>query len=110
MATYPPVRRKVRQAVSAVLTVHADLLRRRVAERTLTGHLARILGPSFPDWDVDPEYNKRTRHYGGQERTDPKRVGRDPRILVPDVIIHRRGEPSNLLTIEVKRLSDSRGP
>jgi hypothetical protein len=106
---HPPVRRALRQAVTEVLRDHPDLLRRGIAERTITGHIARQLAPAFPTWAVDPEYNRRTVVREGYEETIPKRVGRDRAIIVPDIVVHRRGSPQNLLAVELKRASDARG-
>lgn len=106
---HPPVRRALRQAVTVVLRDHPELLRRGIAERTITAHIARHLIRAFPSWAVDAEYNRRTVVRGGHEATIPKRVGRDRAIIVPDIIIHRRGAPTNLLAVELKRSSDPRG-
>jgi hypothetical protein len=104
----PAVRRHVRAAMAKLLLDHAQLLRRGVSERTITGHLASLLATSFPGWDVDPEYNRRSIVRNGQEHTEPKRIGRDPSILIPDVVVHHRGTSENLLAIELKRGSDRR--
>lgn len=106
---HPSVRRALRRAVTVVLRDHPELLRRGIAERTITGHIARQLAPAFPTWAVDAEYNRRTVVREGHEKTIPKRVGRDRAIIVPDIIVHARGSPDSLLAIELKRSSDARG-
>lgn len=87
------VARAVLAALEGFLHSDAPLLARDVNERTITGSLARHLGPHFQDWDVDCEYNR-----------DGHQVKRaNGRIVVPDIIVHRRGTPENLLVVEVKK-------
>jgi hypothetical protein len=57
------------------------------------------LRPHFAEWDVDCEYNR--------DGHEIKRV--DGNIVVPDIIVHHRGTPDNLLVIEVKK-SNTRAP
>ena len=90
---------KVGRAVQQLLEMDAELLIRDVHERTITGRLADHLRPHFPEWDVDCEYNR--------DDHGIKRV--DGNIVVPDIIVHHRGTPDNLLVIEVKK-SNTRAP
>jgi hypothetical protein len=91
------VAQKVSEAVERLLAHDADLLILDVSERAITGKLAGYLRSLFPEWHVDCEYNRdgqRAKIVTGQ-------------VVVPDVVIHRRGKPENLLVIEVKK-SNSR--
>lgn len=90
---------KVGLAVQQLLEMDAELLIRDVHERTITGRLADHLRPHFLEWDVDCEYNR--------DGHEIKRV--DGNIVVPDIIVHHRGTPDNLLAIEVKK-SNTRVP
>jgi hypothetical protein len=84
---------KVGTAVSALLEQDGDLLRLDVNERTITARLCDHLRPLFPDWNVDPEYNR-----------DGHLVKRaNGQVVVPDIVIHRRGTRDNLLVIELKK-------
>jgi hypothetical protein len=83
-------------AISELLRRDGALLERDVNERTISGNLARYLGAVLPDWHVDAEYNR--------DGIQPKRAGRH--LVVPDVIVHRRGRPDNLLVIEIKKGND----
>ena len=66
---------------------------KRYAKEQIAARLAYYLQPMFADWNVDPEYNR-----------DGHKIKRaDGVLVVPDVIIHRRGTPDNLLVIEVKK-------
>jgi len=88
-----PLARKVLGALQDLVQVDVELLIRDVNERTITGRFADHLRPRFPHWDVDCEYNR-----------DDHRVKKvDGRIVVPDIIVHRRGTPENFLVVEVKK-------
>lgn len=84
---------KVLGALQNLFRDDIELLIRDVNERTITGKLADHLRPRFPGWDVDCEYNR--------DDHEVKKV--DGRVVVPDIIVHRRGTPENLLVIEVKK-------
>ncbi len=91
------VAQKVSEALERLLAQDADLLILDVNERAITGKLAGYLRSLFPEWHVDCEYNRdghKVKTVSGQ-------------VVVPDVIVHRRGKPENLLVIEVKK-SNSR--
>jgi hypothetical protein len=80
-------------------------------ERSLTHRLAFHLERLLSGWDVDCEYNrrgdarKRISEYPVETRTDDDQG----RTVYPDVIVHHRGKPSNLLVVEVKKSSSDRG-
>jgi hypothetical protein len=80
-------------ALGDFLRTDVDLLLRDVHERTITGRLADHLRGQLPEWNVDCEYNRDGHHV--------KRA--NGRIVVPDIIVHRRGTRDNLLVIEVKK-------
>jgi len=86
-------------AIQQLFDVDADLLIRDLHERTITGNLACHLRPCFPEWNVDCEFNR--------DGHEVKKA--DGRIVVPDIIVHHRGTPENLLVIEVKK-SNTREP
>ena len=92
-----PLAREVCAALQDLLVQDAGLLVRNVHERAITARLADHLRPRFPGWDVDPEYNR--------DGHEIKKANGD--IVVPDVIVHHRGTPDNLLVIEAKK-SDTR--
>lgn len=91
------VARDVAHAIGALFAADTALFIRNVNERTITGHFAAHLRRRFIDWDVDCEYNR-----------DGHVVKKaDGVIVVPDIIVHRRGTADNLLVVEVKK-SNSR--
>lgn len=87
------VAQAVLAALESFLRNDAALLVRDVNERTICGSLAEHLRPHFQTWDVDCEYNR--------DGHEVKRA--NGRIVVPDIIVHRRGTPENLLVTEVKK-------
>lgn len=99
--------RQVRQCLSHALdilfTQDFDLLERGVAERAIAARLQLHMSPFFPDHTVDTEYDK--------HGIEPKRLHLPPacraggwRRIIPDIIVHHRGnDESNLLAIEIKK-------
>jgi hypothetical protein len=77
-----------------------------VNERSMTHKLAEYLQPLFPGWHVDCEYNRK-----GHDNTKTlhlpiegtKTDDTEARTVFPDIIVHRRGGPENLLVVEVKK-------
>jgi hypothetical protein len=85
--------RSVLTALGDFLRTDGDLLISDVNERTITGRLADHLRGQLPGWNADCEYNR-----------DDHNVKRaNGRIVMPDIIVHRRGTPDDLLVIEVKK-------
>jgi hypothetical protein len=85
--------REVCAALQVLLAEDAGLFVRDVHERTITARLADHLRRRFPGWDVDSEYNR--------DGHEVKKANGD--LVVPDVIVHHRGTPDNLLVIEAKK-------
>jgi hypothetical protein len=97
------VRAGVRGALRSLLTRDIDLLERNVAERAIAAKLAGYLAQRFRRHDVDVEYN---RHGVDPKDVDLPRSCRDRKkaLIVPDIIVHRRGtDAENLLVIEMKK-------
>ncbi len=89
----PDLQERLLQAVTDTYRFDWGLLNIGAGERSLTHKLAEHLQKQFPNWHVDCEYNRR-----GDK---PKRLG--SALVLPDVVIHRRDSPENLLVIEVKK-------
>jgi hypothetical protein len=80
------------------------ILERDLGERAITHRLAVQIERHFPGWDVDCDYNRlgdRTMLLprGAIASTD------DPlgKSVYPDIVVHRRAVPSNLLAVEVRK-------
>lgn len=65
-----------------------------VSERSITHKLGAYLTPLFEEYDVDCEYNR----FG----YEGKFVEKLKQNVIPDIIIHKRGQCNNFIAIEVK--------
>jgi len=92
---------KVYSALEGFFEQDKDLLETKASERSITHKLAEHLQGEFPGWDVDCEYNRKEK--------DPKKYkdGCTEKLALPDIIVHKRTLPENLLVIEAKK-SNSR--
>lgn len=78
-----------------------------LGERTLTHRLAVYLEKQFSGWDVDCDYDRlgaRTLRlpHGTIVSTDDH-LGKS---IYPDIVVHQRHIPNNLLAIEVRKASN----
>ena len=85
----------------------AFLLERDLGERTLTHRLAVHVEKQFPGWQVDCDFNRlgeRTMRlpHGTIASTDDH-LGKS---VYPDIVVHQRDIPNNLLAIEVRKASN----
>lgn len=95
---------KVARAVDELYAREARLFKLELGERTLTHRFAVYLEKQFPEWNVDCDYNRL------QDRTWllPKAsiVSTDDeygKSMFPDVAVHRREVPDNLLVVEIRK-------
>ena len=86
------IKKKVEFCIRQLLRNDRHLLEIKADERSIAHKLAEYLQQQFRDWHVDCEYN---RH--GMEI---KKLG-EARVY-PDIIVHLRDMPFNLLVIELK--------
>jgi hypothetical protein len=87
------------------------LLEHDLGERTLTHRLAVYLEPQFPGWQVDCDYDRlgeRTLRlpHGTIVSTDDHLA----KSIYPDIVVHQREIPNNLLAIEVRKASNHQPP
>jgi hypothetical protein len=78
-----------------------------LGERTLTHRLAVYLEKRFPGWEVDCDYDRlgeRTLRlpHGTIVSTDDH-LGKS---IYPDIVVHKRAIPDNLLAIEMRKTSN----
>jgi hypothetical protein len=100
--------------VSALAEFYAresHLLENDLGERTLTHRLAVHLEAPFLGWNVDCDYNR----LGERTLLLPKGsiVSTDDdlgRSIFPDIVIHHRRVPENLLAIEVRKAANHQPP
>jgi hypothetical protein len=87
------------------------ILEKDLGERTLTHRLAVHVERQFPGWEVDCEYNR----LGERMLRLPKGtiVSTDDTLgksVFPDIVVHQRDIPNNLLAIEVRKASNHQPP
>jgi hypothetical protein len=87
------------------------LLEKDLGERTLTHRLAVQVEKHFPGWEVDCDYNRlgeRTLRLprGTIVSTDDE-IGKS---VFPDIVVHQREIPNNLLAIEVRKATNHQPP
>ena len=87
------------------------LFEKDLGERTLTHRLAVYLEKQFPGWQVDCDYSRlgeRTLRlpHGTIVSTDDH-LGKS---IYPDIVVHQREIPNNLLAVEVRKASNHQPP
>jgi len=89
----------------------AFLFAKDLGERTLTHRLAVHLEKQFPGWNVDCDYNRlgerRLRMPHGTIVSTDDEFGKS---VFPDIVVHQREIPNNLLAIEVRKTSNHQPP
>jgi hypothetical protein len=96
---------RIKTALGELIARDKYLFEKRLGERCIAHRFAVHLAMVFPDWDVDCEYNRNGHQFKEIPLTDEcrERFRRTDRV-VPDIIVHKRGDRGpNLLAIEVKR-------
>ena len=95
---------RVVPALQELFAQDGFLFERDVGERALTHRLAVHVERHFPGWDVDCEYDRlgeRTLRlpHGSIVSTDDHLA----KSIYPDIVVHQRAIPNNLLAIEVRK-------
>jgi hypothetical protein len=102
---------KVVTALSEFYAREAFLFEKDLGERTLTHRLAVYLEKQFQGWEVDCDYSR----LGDRTLRLPKGtiVSTDDHLgksIFPDIVVHQREIPNNLLAIEVRKASNHQPP
>src|SRR5712672_4858023 len=102
---------KLVRALGVFYVRETHLLEKDLGERTLTHRLAVHLEQEFPGWDVDCDYNRLGERllklpHGTIISTDDG-LGKS---IFPDIVVHRRAIPENLLAIEVRKATNHQPP
>ena len=95
---------KVIAALHAFYAHEAFLLEKEAGERALTHRLAVHVEQQFPGWEIDCEYDR----LGDRTLRLPRGtiVSTDDhlaRSIYPDIVVHQRAIPNNLLAVEVRK-------
>lgn len=119
MPSEKQVKAAVSVAIDSLLQRDAFLLAKDVNERSISHRFAIHLQAEVEQWqeawDVDCEYNRDFSDTGEPYSKQLDLIEMDSfhvdvhdenaTTVYPDVIVHRRGEPVNLLVIEMKKVS-----
>jgi hypothetical protein len=102
---------KVVAALREFYAQETFLFEKDLGERTLTHRLAVHLEKQFSGWQVDCDYNRlgeRTLRlpHGTIVSTDDH-LGKS---VYPDIVVHQREIPNNLLAVEVRKASNHQPP
>jgi hypothetical protein len=102
---------KVIAALQEFYAREIHLLEKDLGERALTHRLAVHIEKQFGDWDVDCDYNR----LGERLFRLPKGtiVSTDDELgksVYPDIVVHRRSVPENLLAIELRKAANHQPP
>jgi hypothetical protein len=102
---------KVLGALGEFYARETHLLEKDLGERTLTHRLAVRLEEQFPGWQVDCDYNR----LGERTLRLPKAtiVSTDDgsgKSVYPDIVVHQREVPDNLLAIEIRKAANHQPP
>ena len=114
------VDRKVEQAIANLLEKDRVLLQINASERAISHRLALYLQLLFGNWDVDCEYNRdlntpKKLYLELKDTLSHKRgVFNNPYdtnaiTVFPDIVVHKRMRPINLLIIEIKKTTSTVG-
>jgi hypothetical protein len=102
------------KVVTAIETFYAretHLLEKDLGERTLTHRLAVYLESQFPGWETDCDYSRlgeRTlRLPRGSIVSTDDHIGKS---VYPDIVVHQRAIPNNLLAVEIRKESNHQPP
>jgi len=98
---------KLVAALDEFFAREAYLLEKDAGERALSHRLAVYIERRFADWEVDCEYNR----LGERTLLLPRGtiVSTDDALgksVHPDIVVHRRAVPSNLLAVEVRKAAN----
>ena len=102
---------KVVTALGEFYVREAYLFEQDLGERTLTHRLAVHLEKQFPGWDIDCDYDRlgeRTlRLPRGTIVSTDDHLGKS---VYPDIVVHQRRIPDNLLAIEIRKAVNHQPP
>lgn len=106
LMTRTDVELRLAAAVRTFTEQESNLLVLDPSERALTHRFAIHVEQQFGGWDVDCEYNRDGFDVKRLElpvQRDVKSDEVEARTVFPDIVVHHRGQSSNLLIIEAKK-------
>jgi hypothetical protein len=102
---------KVVSALREFYARESFLFEKDLGERAVTHRLAVYIERQFPGWEVDCDYDR----LGERTLRMPKAaiVSTDDHLgksIYPDIVVHRRAVPDNLLAVEVRKATNHQPP
>ena len=102
---------KIVKALEIFYTRETHLLEKDLGERTLTHRLAVYVESQFAGWETDCDYSRlgeRTLRLpkGSTVSTDDH----NGKSIYPDIVVHQREIPNNLLAIELRKDTNHQPP
>jgi hypothetical protein len=102
---------KLVEALGEFYARESYLLEHDAGERALTHRLAVYLERRFDGWEVDCDYNRlgerRLRLPRGSIVSTDDDIGKS---VYPDIVVHQRAIPENLLAVEVRKAANHQPP
>jgi hypothetical protein len=101
---------RLRAVLEELIQKDSALFENDLSERCIAFRLSMYLQAAFPEYSVDAEYNRKGEHPKTlrlpEQCANYLNNNGDP-LVVPDIIVHRRGaEGPNILVIEVKKTTN----
>lgn len=104
------IKKRVVERLKELEEKDSELLTNDLSERCIASRLAMYLQTVFPEYSVDVEYNRKGRvpkTLNLPEECANYRNGKGEVLVVPDIIVHRRGEEGpNILVLELKKTTN----
>ncbi len=97
---------KIEAIIGQFLDEEKHLLIRDGSEQAIAASFMAKLKPNFEGWNVDCEYNRNMESIKRLNYAIYNDGEVDEHRVQPDIIIHKRGTPENLLVIEIKKTTN----
>jgi hypothetical protein len=95
---YDTIRESLKRAVEETLDKDYDLIALGGHEQAIAHRIAVYLENPFSSFNIDCEYNRNKHKTKNRRPESPS----DDRKMRPDIIVHRRNTPENVLAVEMK--------
>ncbi len=105
LPAYSAIRQYLEAAVREALTRDWDLVANGCHEQAISHRIAVYLEKYFPEFSTDCEYNRR--EFKSKSFTNAHGKEQEMR---PDIVVHHRINPVNILAVEVKANGSSDSP
>ncbi len=101
------IRNTIETIILAFIDQESLLLINDSSEQSITHRLAILIENELSDWNVDCEYNRNQQTIKKLMYAISPNAPVEEKNVVPDLIVHKRMTPENLLVIEVKKSTNA---